>query len=267
MSRIALATCSALPGLDDDSRLLLDALNGRAVAVVWDDPAVDWASFDACLIRSTWDYHRRREEFLAWARRVASVTRLWNPLSVVEWNTDKAYLRRFPSIPTTWLSRGSRAELVLEDAVIKPRVSASGENTWRVRPGKPGQALLDALLVEHDVMVQPYISSVETEGEISLTYLAGEFSHAIRKVPRPGEFRSQEEWGSEIRAITPGAEERRFSDEVLAAVEEPLLYARVDLVRGDRLLLAELELVEPSLYFRFSPVSAEKFAAAIQRGL
>lgn len=269
---LALVTATRLSRPDDDEPLLLAALRARGVDVelaAWDDPAVRWGSYDAAVVRSTWNYVHARDRFVAWARDTAKVTCLFNPASVLEWNSEKSYLLRFAergiaTVPTVLVPRGSAVslrELVpWAEVVIKPRVSAGSFETYRTAR-IDGDALLARCAAERDVLVQPYVRSVEGHGERSLVFLGGTLTHAIRKSPR---FDSDDE---SVRAVPIEDDERCFATEVLAAVDEPLLYARVDLARADdgTPLLMELELVEPSLFLRHDAAALERFADLLAR--
>src|ERR1041385_5502031 len=183
MNRVALATYANLPGLNDDDRLLipaLDALGLSAAPAVWDAPDVRWDEFRAVMVRSCWDYHHRLEEFLAWVDRLERAgVPLWNPPAVLRWNSHKGYLRDLeacgvPIVPTRWLARGEPVDLPMlledagwRDAVVKPAVSASASGTWRTstEAATAAQARLGELLRAGDVMVQPFVSEVRARGE------------------------------------------------------------------------------------------------------
>jgi hypothetical protein len=280
--RLALATCSDYPHLvEDDTPLLLEGLRRQGVAaeaVVWDDPTVDWSAFSAAIVRSTWDYSYRREEFLAWVDRVSTSTQLWNPPDVVRWNSHKRYLKELadlgiPSIPTAWLDRGDAVDLPLlmeqqgwDEVVIKPTVNAGARETLRVNRTQvaTGQAHLDRLLPQREMAVQPFLPSILTEGELSLVFLAGEFSHAICKRPAPRDYRIQKKFGGSKVVVTPTAAACRVAEQTLAAIAHPLLYSRVDLVRDrHRWCVIELEAIEPSLYLLQVPNQLETAIAAL----
>lgn len=275
--RVAFATCLALPYIQNDDELLRDSLVGRGITVrpcAWDDPAVDWSAVDLCLIRSTWDYQRRRDEFVAWADRVASVAQLWNPADVVRWNTDKRYLRDLteagvPAVPTVWLPARQAADLdhVLRSngwdrVVIKPSISASSEGTMLAgaKSGRLAQDHLDQLLLTGSVMVQPYLESVETERERSLVFIDGQLTHAVRR----GDVFGQDHRDGVL--IDPTPEEVAIAEAAVRYLNRPLLYARIDLMNDDRgkPLLSELELVEPSLFLACAPTAVERLARAIE---
>ncbi|HEU0129669.1 MAG TPA: hypothetical protein VFQ85_01595 [Mycobacteriales bacterium] len=263
--RIGLATSAEFPDLytdDDPLRAALLARDAVPVPAVWDDPAVDWAAFDLVVIRSCWDYHERRDAFVAWAH---TVPRLHNPAGVVEWNTDKTYLRELteagiPVVPTAW-SPASLAEVPWDDVVVKPAISAGARNTLHCRRDDPaGQELLER--IDGTVMVQPYLDSVEGYGERSLLFVEGRLTHAVRRNPALS-FEGEERF--DARLVDAAPEEVALAERVLAHVGEPLLYARVDLVRdasGDPVLI-ELEVTEPQLFLRFSTAGAEALADAV----
>lgn len=280
-AEVALATCAGIPDGDADDRLLIAPLAARgvrAVPAVWDDPAVHWASFDGVVVRSTWDYPPRRHDFVSWARQTAQVTRLWNPTAVLEWNTDKRYLRDLeeggvPVLPTTFVQPGGPVVLPAGDYVVKPAVSAGAKDTARYGPGQEDTARAHAQRLHAGgrvVMLQPYAASVDEHGETALVYLDGTFSHAIRKGPllRRG--------GPEVRGLyapeeitprQPNAAERAVGEAVMDAVpagRDALLYARVDLVgTPEGPLLLELELTEPSLFLATASGAADRLASSV----
>lgn len=280
---VALATCAALPDGHPDDALLLTALRHRGVEafpVVWDDPDVDWADFDLTVIRSTWDYTERRDEFVAWAK---GVPRLANPADVVAWNTDKRYLDTLaeagvPVVPTTWVLPGERWQPpAVGNWVVKPAVSASSRDTGRYDLADPDQRGLAVALVDRMhrggrvAMVQPYLKAVDTYGETALVYLGGEFSHAVGKsamLDGPYREAADPDERERIEPRTPTAEQLATAERVLTAcgADDRLLYARVDLIPGTRgePLLVELELTEPSLFLRHAQGSGDRFAAAIE---
>jgi len=283
---IVLATCAALPELDLDDQQLAHALKAADVPFeiqVWDDPAVDWGKYAMCVIRSTWDYVPKRDQYVAWAETVASQTALWNPAPLIRWNTDKTYLRELadkgvPVLDTEWLARGSNIDFcsLLEEkgwaeAVIKPVVSASGKDTYKVstETWPTIEAEIQALLQTRDLMVQPFMRSVATEGEWSFLFLNGEFSHAVAKRPRAGEFRVQEHLGGIFEALLPTAKQLECAEAVMRQVSWPSLYARVDMMLDEQgqLRLSELEMTEPSMYLAFDEQAPERFAQAILQRL
>jgi hypothetical protein len=287
-ARVALATCADLPELDPDDRLVLPALAANGVDVtiaIWDDPAVDWAGFDLVVLRDTWDYSQRRDEFVAWAERVP---RLLNRASIVRWNTDKRYLADLaaagvPVVPTTWIEPGQPWTAPDQgEWVVKPAVSAGSRDTGRYDLTDPAHRDLAQAHVRRLqdagrlVMVQPYLLSVDSYGETGVLFLGGERSHAIRKGqmldgPDPGDgnrlFRPEV-----ISPRIPTAQEVALAERTLAAVPggtADLLYARVDMIAGPdgAPLVVELELTEPSLFLGTAAGAADRFADAIVRAI
>lgn len=279
--RLALVTYRLLPDLDPDDRPLAAVLAARGhhvTAALWDDPEVDWASFDIAVLRSPWDYLHRRDEFLAWAERASAATRLWNPIDLVRWNSHKSYLvelrrRGVAAIPTEIVAAGSAVDLRarMSDhgwarAVLKPAVSADAFGTILVDESgmAAAQAHADTLLAERDVMLQPYFKSVEEPGERCLVHIDGRFSHAVRK---RSHFLGGRHVGPEGMAVEAADDERDAARRILRlAGAEGALYARVDLARDDegRPCLMELELVEPTLFFTVAPGAAERMADALE---
>ncbi|GAA1279459.1 hypothetical protein GCM10009677_37430 [Sphaerisporangium rubeum] len=260
-------------GPDDDRPVLLEAwsragIDGRAVR--WDDPAVAWERFDAAVVRSTWDYVYRRDAFVAWAREAESVTRLLNPAALLDRNSDKSYLRDLgvPTVPTAWIGPGEPVELPDHaEYVVKPSVSAGARDTIRTA-GRDTAARHVRLLnaAGRVAMVQPYLPMVEAEGEISLVYFGGEFSHARRRTPMLTPVAPEgRHLGTSPR--DPDADQLALAARVLATVARPPLYARVDLVRlpDGAPAVIELELVEPYLYLAHAPGSADRLTAALLR--
>jgi glutathione synthase/RimK-type ligase-like ATP-grasp enzyme len=264
--RIAIATCANYADLKVDDELLREELEARGVEsapLVWDGAESDLDGFDACIVRSTWDYHEKHEEFLAWTRRVAETKPLWNEAATIAWNSNKTYLRQLaergvPIVPTVWVERGEHllldellAKQGWEEAVVKPVVDLGARNLSRVPAGdSTGRAALTRTLERHDAMVQPFLPSVETQGELSLIYIAGNFTHAVRKRPAPGDFRVQSIWGGIVEPAEASPEHAEIAERALSQVDPTPLYARVDLVEdlNGQPCLIELELIEPNLY-------------------
>jgi glutathione synthase/RimK-type ligase-like ATP-grasp enzyme len=280
--RVALATQAALPDAYSDDQLLIPALAARGVhatAAVWSDPSVDWTTFDAVVIRSCWDYHLRHDEFLAW---VTSLERagvaLWNPPAIIRWNAEKSYLRELGErgvriVPTRWVERNSVATLhdVLHDAawdaaVVKPAISASAHETWRTsrHAAAADEARFRALVGRGRVLVQPFMEAVVAAGEWSLVFIGGEFSHAMLKRARRGDFRVQFEHGGSAMRGDPGGHVVEQARRALHAGASDSLYARVDgcVVDGEFVLM-ELELIEPLLFLAEHPDAPARLASVL----
>jgi glutathione synthase/RimK-type ligase-like ATP-grasp enzyme len=282
--RIAFVTYSGLPGLSDDDRLAVEELRRRGAEVepaVWDDPGVRWSRYDRVVIRSCWDYHKRLEEFLGWLERMErEEIPLWNPARVVRGNVDKAYLVELaaaglPVVPTAHRERGAPADLAglldergWSEVVVKPSVSASAFRTRRIGRGEApaAQADLDELLASSGVLIQPFMTEIQSGGEWSLIFLGGDFSHAVLKRPRAGDFRVQQELGGSAVSAAPSASLIGQARAIVRATPDPWLYARVDGVEaGGTFTLMELELTEPSLFLESDPGAPARFAEAILR--
>lgn len=278
---IALVSAAPFRDLDDDLPLLLDAAAARgldAVITSWDDPAVDWAAYDTVIVRSCWDYISRREEFLAWT---ASVPNLHNSHDVISWNTDKVYLRQLeaagvPIIETRWDVApgddiGEHAEWV-----VKPTVSAGSRDTarWTSRDDVYAHSA-ELVAAGRTSMTQPYIASVDDEGETAMLFFGGQFSHAIRKgailAKGEGVRQDRDGRGENPMARTPTDAQHAIAAQALAATDQilgraaELMYARVDLVTAadGSPLVIELELTEPSLFLPWSDGGADRLMDAI----
>lgn len=283
--RIALATCERPPAPDVDAELLTPLLAERGAEVEtppWSDPGVDWGSFDLVKINSTWDYHERADRFREWLRGTCALTKLHNPTELVEWNMDKRYLRELeakglPVVPTIWVEPGKgrsgekRRDLGMEAegeavargwgrAVVKPAVDLGAMRLARV----PATGIAAALAkLGEPALVQPFLPSLEAEGELSIIFLGGEVAHSVRKRPADGDFRVQENYGALHEPVVPPPEGLELARSVLATLNEPPLYGRVDMVRDldEQLCVIELELIEPSLYLdKAAPEVAEWLA-------
>ena len=288
--QIALVTADGGPRWKDEVDLpLVAALTARQIDVVrpvWDDASVPWESFDAVVVRTTWDYARRRDEFVSWAQAVGEVTTLWNPPDVIRWNTHKSYLmeleeRGAPVVPTAWLGQGDRVELAdllasrgWGRAVLKPAVGAGAEGVVRVQvhdetAARAGQEALTRLLMEGDVLVQPYLGSVEARGELSVVLIDGCPTHAVRKTPASGEYRVQSRFGGRYELEPIDDELTALATWVVEATGNDLLQARVDLLEDEVGVpqLVELELTEPDLYLGVAPLAADALATALLRRL
>lgn len=297
--RIALVTAREALPLDEDMPPLVEALQAAGAVVEtpsWDDPAVDWGRFDAAVLRSTWDYMERLDEFLGWVDRCARVARLFNPPDVVRWTLDKHYLLELhragvPVVPTRFVEPGESPASALDaflggdlsagdaedfdEFVAKPAVGAGSRDALRLSRADTGRAVahLERLLgAGRSVLLQPYLRQVDEHGETALVHLGGRFSHAIRKaalLEPDGQLVAGLFAPEKITARTPGHDELDVAARACAVVpRQHPLYVRVDLVRdgAGRPVVLELEMAEPSLFFAFAPGSAAAFAQAILEG-
>lgn len=260
----------------------LRELGWDVVDVPWSKSEVNWGTYDAVVIRSPWDYQDRPQQFIETLEAIENAgTRLFNSLAICRWNMDKVYLkdlvqRGVPIVPTKWFDRLDEATLnaLLTEAteeiplVLKPTIGANADGVFVLKPDEEGRAA-EALseYAEKPVMAQPFLKSINTVGEYSLFYFGGEYSHAILKRPKDGDFRVQEEHGGQIQATVPDESIRQVAEMAMKAVDETVLYARVDIVilNDDSPAIIEVELIEPSLYFSYDDESAGRFATALDR--
>ncbi|MGC1380123.1 MAG: hypothetical protein WA814_03755 [Candidatus Baltobacteraceae bacterium] len=281
-----LVTCRIVPALDPDDRLLYDELCKRGLDVAiaaWDDPETEWGATRLCVLRSTWDYHERYPDFVAWLRRAELVTAIRNDPRLLRWNAHKSYLRALqssgvPIVPTAWIRAGSRCDLASltqrrgwRDAVVKPALGAAAHDVTLVRRDgassqAQGQAALDRLVATEDALVQPYLDSVTGYGERALIFIGGVYSHAVVKEPFDTVLSISDAPSSRIDA-TP--EEIAVAAKAVAGVPGPPIYARVDLLRDQRNVpcVNEFELIEPALYLAVHAPARKAFADAIEREL
>lgn len=289
--RVAVVTGATAQDLADEvDAPLVAGLRERGAEVVrprWRDE-VDWSGMDLAVVRTCWDYVSDRDAFVAWAAATGEVTSLWNPPDVLRWNSHKGHLLELeeagaPVVPTAWCGQGDTLDLAeLADSrgwdvvVIKPAVGNGGRALVRVdtRDGadrERGQAHLVALLADGDVMIQPWLSRVATDGELSVVVIGGEVSHVVAKVPAAGSMLAHSHQGARYERVDPttgaGAEPAALARWVVEATgqAEQLLFARVDLVPADdgTWQLGELELTEPDLYLGQDPAAAGRLADAL----
>lgn len=283
MNTCAFLTMSDLDGFVVDDDLAIPPLSdlGWSVAYVPWRSVVDWDAFDAVVIRSTWDYMEAPVRFLEVLQSIEdSSATLMNELDLVSWNLEKTYLKRLAAhgidvVPSRWgcgLSRfdmeAAFDEFSTDEVVLKPVVGANALDTFRVkRATLPEQEpSLVRSYAARDFLLQPFVPAILEEGEHSLIFFNGAFSHAIQKQPKEQDFRVQEEHGASVRPVRPTDPQLSAAARALDALPEPPLYARVDLVRFDSgYALMELELIEPSLYLRFDPLAPARFAHALDR--
>lgn len=282
MTVVSLATCAQLPDGDEDSPALVEALAWRGVEarlMVWDDRRSD-AAGELVVLRSTWDYTHRAAEFIAW---VSGLPRVANPAAVVRWSTDKRYLGELdaagvPVVPTSFVAPGEPVELPdAAEYVLKPSVGAGSRGAGRFAAARADDARDHAAALHRagrTVLVQPYLSEVDTSGETALVYVDGAFSHAIGKAALLPSGYTHPVGGASlyakesITAHEPSAAERRVGELALDVIRSRFgadqLYARVDLLQSPSgPVVTELELVEPSLFLGYSPQAADTLAAAI----
>ena len=257
---------------------LRDPFSEKGMSVIdvdWADKSIDWSRFEAAIIGTTWDYWDHHDAFIETLQHIERETLLLNSSSLVRWNSHKGYLRDLAAkgaklIPTLWLDRVDDTAFVAtferlgsNDLVFKRQVGAGADGQFRLAPS-------DALPeMPHPMMVQPFMSRIQEEGEYSFIFIDGAFSHALLKTAKSGDYRIQSTYGGSETPVKPSPEDLADATEILQILDEAPLYARVDMLRGDngRLLLMELELIEPYLYPLEGPKLGPMMAAAIQNRL
>jgi glutathione synthase/RimK-type ligase-like ATP-grasp enzyme len=283
---VALVTCREALGIDYDMPLLLEAVRATGVAVdevCWDDESIDWSTYNHIVIRSTWDYHRRYDEFMHWVRTVSAVSTISNSVDVITWNTDKHYLAEvaemgLPVVPTVfiepdqddWLN-SARELLAKGDVVVKPAISAGSNDTERHSNINAAQTHIAELLsAQRSVMLQPYMADVDVESETGLVFIDGKFSHAFAKGPLLAQAKNMSGGlyaEEEIGVRQPTAEQLLIGERAVKWLTSRfgnLLYARVDLLpTAQGPVIIEIELTEPSLYLLLHPQAATELAHAL----
>lgn len=280
MPRCAFLTMDNLDEFEVYDELLIEPLSKRGWSVdmiSWRDRQADWNMYEAVIIRSPWDYQQDAKRFMNVLEEIdESTARLENALNLVKWNIDKQYLRELENqgiliVPTLWGNQLGRDHLIeafkkpdVKELVIKPTISANADDTFRVKQPIDSSTEEEILHTfrNRPFMIQPFMESIVTEGEFSLFYFGGQYSHAILKTPRKGDFRVQEEHGGILSSIEPETQLLKRAQQTMGSIKPQPLYARADYVRtrDNDFALMELELIEPSLYFNMDPESPERFA-------
>ena len=281
---LALASCENLPDWEVDDRPFHRELQKRGhthTVIPWTAP-VDWSQFDAVLIRTTWDYTQKPNQFLNWAKKVSAQTLLLNPYPILEWNLSKTYLDELSQkgvsiAPSHWITKQNPNQLkhVLDQYTedrwfLKPIVGACAESTLRFDRSEleAAEALIQSKLEDGGMILQPYIQSVEQDGEYSLIFIDGVASHAVQKIPVKGDYRVQDDFGASDHAIPIPEGLKDLAESVWLALPAHLkpLVARLDALNWNGTwVLNELELIEPSLFFRHGPNAAGILTNALER--
>lgn len=262
--RIALATCQQVPELYESEQYLLNGLSAYAAvgAVVWNDEAINWSEFDMVIIRSTWDYHEHFTAFTNWLNHLEALkVKVLNPVSIIKNNIHKFYLKELqenglPIIPTYFLTKQEALHFSLLDLakernwgsiVVKPAISASAWHTYKL----VDLAQIESFKfpIESDWLIQPFMKEITTHGEISLMYFNNQFSHAVVKNAKKGDFRIQKEFGGNVALFNPSTQVISTADSIITHYNAPLLYSRIDgIITENGFKIMEVELIEPELY-------------------
>lgn len=269
-----------------EDELVKNALANQGLSVSrksWADPDFDWTKTRCVLFRSTWDYFDRYTHFTRWFSEVSSQTLLINSRKLIEWNIDKHYLDRLGRkgvrvVPTRYLN-GTVSKSIHQlheitgwkDTIIKPTIGGGGRLTYRIQPNNMAEISekLDEMLTKEDFMLQPFQHSVMVRGEWSFMFFGEEFSHAVLKKAKPGDFRVQDDFGGTVHPYHPTPKEIAFARKAVLACPELPAYARTDVILDNdgRLAVSEIELIEPELWFRLKPEAAQKLARQVARKL
>lgn len=273
-----------------EDRLVLEALQNQGLKAIrksWDDQEFDWSSTKYALFRTTWDYFDRFPEFAKWLEATSQKTQFINSKKLIHWNIDKHYLRDLSmagvTIPKTYFVE-SGTQITLEEAfqkaieelgfrpsefILKPCVSGAARHTYKIKKEsiEAHEALFQKLISEEAMMLQEFQENIIKEGEISMMVFNGEFTHAVLKVAKPGDFRVQDDFGGTVHQHEPTQEQIDFATSVVHAAPELPIYARVDIFKDndDDWALAELEIFEPELWFRLNPKAADILSQSIMK--
>ena len=294
MTDITLLTCRAYYKPDNitpyiqnillEQELLKSAFESQGLKVditYWDNPSYEWQQTKSVLFRTVWDYFERFDEFWEWLEQVKTKTKLINSYELIKWNIDKHYLKDLKNndiqvVPTYFADRGNNISLQeianskdWKHIVIKPAISASAFNTYKITNDEIEQKeqLFYELLQTHDMLVQPFFPTISELGEASLMVFGGKFTHAILKKAKAGDFRVQDDFGGTVHDYNPTQEEIKFAEKVFQSCTSLPIYGRVDIVwdSNKHIYLSELEIIEPELWIRNRPESANKIAEAVNK--
>ena len=269
-----------------EDQLVLDALQKqglRSIKVAWSDPSFNWSETRYALFRSTWDYAEKFVEFSDWLIHVSTKTKLINPYDLIIWNLDKHYLSDLAAkgvnvVETCFIEpkdtrslREFHKELGWSKTVLKPAVSAAAKDTFKLDLSNldDHEDRFRELIKDESMMLQPFQNSIVERGEISLMVMGGQYTHAVLKIAKPGDFRVQDDFGGTVHEYEPTQAEIALAIAAVKACNPQPLYARVDIVddNNGRPAISELELVEPELWFRRREEAAEKLAKEIKKSV
>lgn len=269
-----------------EDQLVLDALQKQgleSVKVAWSDPSFDWSETRYALFRSTWDYAEKFVEFSDWLIHVSTKTKLINPYDLIIWNLDKHYLSDLEAkavnvVETYFIEpkdtrslRQLHKELCWNKTVLKPAVSAAAKDTFKLDLSNidDHEDRFRELIKDESMMLQPFQNSIVERGEISLMVMGGQYTHAVLKIAKPGDFRVQDDFGGTVHKYEPTQAEIALAIAAVEACNPQPLYARVDIVDDNdgRPAISELELVEPELWFRRNEEAADKLAKEIKKSV
>ncbi len=266
-----------------EDHLLKEALIRQGLQVdrkSWDDPKFDWSSTRFIIFRTTWDYFDRFDEFSIWLNKASKQTTLLNSENLIRWNIDKHYLQDLQQngvhiCESYFIQKGDirtlrelSKEYSLSTFVLKPCISGAARHTYKINANNidEHETLFSELIAHEAMIVQPFQKNIVDKGEISMMIMNGTFTHAVLKIAQPGDFRVQDDFGGSVHDYTPTQEEIRYAENAVKSCPEMPIYARVDvfLDNHNKLALAELELIEPELWFRNCPKATDELAKGIK---
>ena len=280
-NKVALLSTDNLENFFTYDKLLIEPMKNIgwiAEEVSWRNENVNWNGFDAVIVRSTWDYQNDFKNFLDVLEKIDKASHLENNFDLMKWNMNKSYLfdlekKGVRIVETIWEKRFNSEtahhyfdRIKSNEIIIKPNISANADNTFRLSREKLNEKLheLEKIFAERDFMVQPFMQNIVEEGEYSLFFFNGEFSHCVLKKPKEKDFRVQEEHGGKFKSVVPTEMQKAIGKNIIDKLSVIPLYGRTDLVRTDDndFALMELELIEPSLYFNMDSESPTRFTKA-----
>ncbi len=269
--------------LDEDG-FLMEALKIRGYKVTkkdWADTDFDWSTTKTAIFRTTWDYFHRYPEFKLWLEANKTKTRFINSAEQIQWNVDKHYMQDLDRkginiVESHFIEAGTEVklqnlheELGWKESVLKPTVSGGARHTYRLNPENydEHEAVFQEVLKEEAFMLQPFMNNILTKGEVSHVVIDGKYTHSVKKLAKKGDYRIQDDWGGTVHDYQASEKEIIFAENCVAECSPTPLYARVDVIydNNNELALGELELIEPELWFRKNPKSADLLAEAISQ--
>lgn len=267
-----------------EDRLVKEALEKKGLSVTrksWSDPKFDWSSTRSILFRSTWDYFDRFDEFSKWLKEVSKHTQLLNSEKLIHWNIDKHYMldlqkKGIHICETYFVETGTKETLKelhkkygLSTFILKPCISGGARHTYKISEGNIDQfeVIFKELITKEAMILQPFQHNIMKKGELSLMVMNGKYTHTVLKVAKDGDFRVQDDYGGTVHDYEANKEEIAYAEKTVKCCPEMPIYARVDvfLDNQNKLALAELELIEPELWFRNFPESADELALGIKK--
>ncbi len=268
----------------DEDHILKEALEAKGLQVTrrdWADPEFDWSSTRFAIFRTTWDYFDRFDEFKSWLDEVSNKTLLINSAEQIRWNMDKHYLKDLEDqgiriVETQYIKRGQTKSLqsIIEktgwkDVILKPTVGGAGRHTYKMSSDNISEheEIFAKLISKEDMMLQPFQFNIAKKGEVSFMVIGGQFTHAILKKAKSGDFRVQDDFGGTVHHYEASQDEIRFAEQVAKACNPLPAYARVDVMwdNEDQLAVSEVELIEPELWFRENEAAAELLAGGVEK--